>query len=192
MPLKINSNCMIFDQIKQLLNNIDSFSYGIFLLNLHGLWISDKELWFQWYVVQAKIIEPICLQEYMILEDYKEKKYINNSVEQEEDKYSKMLKMGVPKEAVERQRQLDMNNQVKITKVNKLKPPPPPPLSLMNQTKIADSPIKIKSEDLQNVKLKKVKEREKPEILEDKQMGYFEPPSLGDIQNMLKKLKPIN
>ena len=28
-------------------------------------------------------------------------------------------------------------------------------------------------------------------VEENKEMGYFEPPSVGDIQSMLKRLKPV-
>ena len=113
------------------------------------------------------------------------------------DKYDKMLKMGVPKEAVERQRALDMTMGVKTQKVKipygsaHVPPPPPPPPCNSSES----HPKKIEAKDLLSVKLKSSSERVVPDIKpveENKEMGYFEPPSVGDIQSMLKRLKPVS
>ena len=210
MRVKVASNLMIFDQMKQPIDTISSFSYGTFLLDLHGLWISNKEIWFQWYLVQAKIIEPICLQEYQFIDEWGQtsmetpKAVSSSSVSEVSesqvvpDKYDKMLKMGVPKEAVERQRALDMTMGVKTQKVKipygsapvPPQPPPPPPCNSSES-----HPKKIEAKDLLSVKLKSSSERVVPDVKpveENKEMGYFEPPSVGDIQSMLKRLKPVS
>ena len=106
MRLKIDSDMLIYDNHKNLLSEIDSFSYGYYLIHLHGLWISGESVWFQWYLLQAKIFRPVHLAEYSFLDD------ITQLDVEPDDKYKKMLKMGVPKEAVERQRLLD--NGIKI------------------------------------------------------------------------------
>lgn len=54
MRLKIDSDMLIYDNHKNLLSEIDSFSYGYYLIHLHGLWISGKSVWFQWYLLQAR------------------------------------------------------------------------------------------------------------------------------------------
>lgn len=186
MRLKVNHNLSVFDQTKAKIPTISSFSYGWFMINLHGLWISDKQLWFQWYLVQAKIIEPIHVSEYLFSDEPSESFSETSQRKPESDKYQKMLKMGVPKEAVDHQRSLDLNQkpQTQTPKCG-IPPPPPPPIGGSSQ------PIpKITSSDLKQVVLKASSHKPKPKkpVSED---GYFEPPSLGDIQTMLKRLKPI-
>ena len=205
LRLKVNGKLAIFDQTKSHIDTISSFSYGWFLINLHGLWISEKELWFQWYLVQAKIYEPIHSQEYLFIDDEDSdppsdslnKFQHSKSQHNVDDKYSKMLKMGVPKEAVDRQRALDLAQvPIRVQTPQRIPPPPPPPMTpssrgSSNSTSKAPSVQKITSNELKSVVLKKSEERVLgPEI--DRDMGYFEPPSLSDIQGMLKKLKPIS
>ena len=110
-----------------LLSDISSFSYGWFLINLHGLWRPIKKLWFQWYLVQAKIVEPLRVQEYLFLDDDEHLKYEDEKDEDPiHDKYSKMLKMGVPQEAIDLQRSIDMQNSAIVPKKGVPIPPPPP------------------------------------------------------------------
>lgn len=188
LRLKVNNHLSVFDQTKERTHTIPSFSYGWFMMNLHGLWISENQLWFQWYLVQAKIIVPIHFQEYMFIDDSPDPEPPPTR-SPKNDKYEKMLKMGVPKDAVDRQRSLDMN-QISRTQVpNKpgIPPPPPPPIGGFPDS--GGGIPKITSAEIKNVRLKKMnRPPEKPKILED---GYFEPPSLDDIQTMLKRLKPI-
>ena len=198
LRLKVNPGTLFYDQHKTPLDTISSFSYGWFLINLHGLWISDKEVWFQWYLVQAKIIEPIRFHEYLFIDEAIDDtpfatatKDKEGSKEKADDKYDKMLKMGVPKDAVDRQRCMDMN-QVPLSR----KVPKPPPLPSSGGLGPGSEPKKITASDLRGITLKKSSLREEtgedPMRSEDQTMGYFDPPSLGDIQSMLKKLKPIS
>ena len=199
LRLKVNGKLAIFDQTKSPIDTISSFSYGWFLINLHGLWISEKELWFQWYLVQAKIYEPIHAQEYLFIDEESDPPFDSQSKSPNkvDDKYAKMLKMGVPKEAVDRQRALDLAQvPVRVQTPQRIPPPPPPPMTpssggSSNSTGKAPSVQKITSNDLKSVVLKKSEERVLGPAI-DRDMGYFEPPSLSDIQGMLKKLKPIS
>ena len=103
--------------------------------------------------------------------------------------------MGVPKEAVDRQREMDG-----VKTPSRIPPPPPPPMMKQTQQKQTQQTQQqtgrpmIQAHELKNVKLssstRRVKTKE-PIQTKDKDMGYFEPPSLGDIQSMLKKLKPV-
>jgi len=207
LRLKVNPGTLFYDQNKKPLDTISSFSYGWFLINLHGIWISDKEVWFQWYLVQAKIIEPIRFHEYLFIDEASDEtpfvtrdKDTNKATggPKKDDKYDKMLKMGVPKDAVDRQRCIDMNQVPLLRKVPK---PPPPPPSSSGPAGSAGSAgpagsRKITALDLKGVTLKKSslrssKDTEDPMGSEDQTMGYFDPPSLGDIQSMLKQLKPV-
>jgi len=208
LRLKVNPGTLFYDQNKAPLDTISSFSYGWFLINLHGLWISDKEVWFQWYLVQAKIIEPIRFHEYLFLDEASDDPFVTKDKAKEgpkakaDDKYDKMLKMGVPKDAVDRQRCMDMN-QVPLSR--KVPKPPPLPSSRPGPgsgegpgpgSGEGPGPKKITASDLRGITLKKSSLRrdteEDPMRSEDKTMGYFDPPSLGDIQSMLKQLKPIS
>lgn len=198
LRIKVNRELMIYDQNKNLLSDISSFSYGWFLINLHGLWRSDNELWFQWYLVQAKIVEPLRVQEYLFLDDDEHLKYEDDKGEDpNHDKYSKMLKMGVPQEAIDLQRSIDLQNSAIAPKKGIPVPPPPPSLSKQSNTVTKSScPKKITADDLKQVVLKKsdkTKEKDtKPTIRgTNDQMGFFEPPSLDVIQSMLQNLKPI-
>jgi hypothetical protein len=212
LRLKVTDRMTVFDQNKQSLQTIPSFSYGNFLINLHGLWISDKEIWFQWYLVQAKIIEPVSLQDYLFIDDNEpgtlsapnpSSATSETQEHQAPDKYDKMLKMGVPKDAVDRQRQMDMAVAPKraITPSSVPKPPPlPVPSSSASSSSSSSAPassttVKIEAKDLLGVKLKssstRVLSEKMIETTDNQEMGYFEPPSLGDIQSMLRQLKPV-
>ena len=162
MRLKIN-NCLFFDSNKNEITKINPFSYGEFIIQLKGLWIHNKDIWFQWYLLQGKIDTDITLDKYCFIEE-------------ENDKYQKMIQMGVPKEAVELKKKMDSNI------------PPPPPLPCFKPS----LPIsKIKASDLQNVKLKKPKEILKEKI-KKKVLNHFEPPSLEELQITISRLKKSN
>lgn len=177
MRLKISPNCLLFDTERNKIKNVDSFSYGIFLIELHGIWINDNEMWIQWYLIQGKIIKPIEINDYLIVED----KEINNK---ELDKYDKMIKMGVPKEAVERQKNVDLGI---VNKKSNVSIPPPPPLPNLSNKEFKIN--KIKADDLKNVKLKKPKPLKDKIVKEDNK--HFEPPTLEELQTTLSRLKKI-
>jgi hypothetical protein len=171
MRLKVDK-VLLFNQEKDPLTTIESFSYGSYLIHLYGLWISDNKIWIQWYLIQAKIVKPIYFQEYSLIDEEK-----TNNENKIENKYDKMLKMGVPKEAVEKQKLLDG-----FTLHSNIPPPP-----ILNKS---ISIPKINASDLQNVVLKKSKPQLKKQM--EKQIGLFEPPSLEELQTTLSKLKKIN
>ena len=176
MRLKVESNSLLFNQEKQLINTIESFSYGSFLIHFYGLWISDNKIWLQWYLIQAKIVKPIFFQEYSFIDELQQTKQTKQT--KGINKYEKMLKMGVPKEAVEKQKLLDNATNSNI-------PPPPPPPNFKNSLSIP----KINASDLRKVILKKSKPIQKKL---KKKSGLFEPPSLEELQTTLSKLKKIN
>ena len=173
--LKISNNTILYDESKNKIHTIDKFTYGNFLIHLEGIWINENNIWFQWNLLQAKIKLPFYLKEYSFIDEIQEKKITN-------DKYNKMLKMGVPKEAVQRQKILDG----KIPS-----PPPPPPSSgnLVPSSQKFDMIPKINPLELQSVVLKKGKSiRNKPQPKKD---NLFEPPTLEELQTTLSKLKSI-
>ena len=193
LRLKLNSNTKIFDEYKNIIEKIENYSYGNFIIELEGLWLNEDNIWFQWNLLQAKIKLPTHLTEYSFIDEIIEHK-------NKDDKYDKMLKMGVPKAAVERQRALDNRGPS-----NGIPPPPPPPPNINkgilpernNNTTTTNSTStnsttnvpKIKASDLRNVVLKKSKYIEKKPIKKDP--NHFEPPTLEELQTTLSRLKPV-
>jgi len=169
--LKMNENTSLYDETKNKIDKIDKFTYGHYIIELEGLWLNENDIWFQWNLLQAKVKIPTHLKEYSFIEEIKEIK------ETIPDKYEKMLRLGVPKEAVSRQKILD----------GKINIPPPPPLH-MNKSKKSNDIPKIKASDLRSVTLKKAKPIIKKTIIKDP--NHFEPPTLEELQTTLSRLKP--
>tara|TARA_B100000963_G_scaffold60379_1_gene48276 strand:- start:449 stop:1306 length:858 start_codon:yes stop_codon:yes gene_type:complete len=168
LRLKITSDIQIYDENKSIVTTIQSFTYGYFIIHLHGLWLNKNEIWFQWDLLQAKVLIPTYLKEYSFIDEIQNKNLPS--------KYDKMIKMGVPEAAVQRQKMLD----------GKIPPPPPPP-GISLQTKSYTIP-KIQASDLQSVTLKKGKPLPKKKINKN---TNFEPPSIEELQTTLSKLKSI-
>tara|TARA_B100001287_G_C22669842_1_gene524735 strand:+ start:241 stop:1095 length:855 start_codon:yes stop_codon:yes gene_type:complete len=168
--LKINENTILFDEDQNIINTIEKYTYGSFIFQIEGLWINNKDIWFQCNLLQAKIIIPTHLKEYSFIDEITE-------IKENNDKYDKMIKMGVPKEAVERQKLLDG------------KIPPPPPLPGKLNDKRSMTIPKINANDLKSVILKKGKPITKKKIKKDS--NHFEPPTLEELQTTLSRLKKI-
>ena len=171
--LKMNENTSLYDETKNKIDKINKFTYGHYIIELEGLWLNENDIWFQWTLLQAKVKIPTHLKEYSFIAEIKEIK------EKIPDKYEKMLRLGVPKEAVSRQRILDEKG------TNKIPPPPPPPPGMNNKSN--DIP-KIKASDLRSVTLKKTKPITKKIIIKDP--NHFEPPTLEELQTTLSRLRP--
>jgi len=177
LRLKISDNTIIFDEFKNMIDDINNYSYGNFIIELEGLWLNEDNIWFQWNLLQAKIRLPTHLKEYSFIDEIHEIR----EATVKEDKYEKMIKMGVPKEAVDRQKVLD----------SKIPPPPPPPLPNSNKLEKKSGSIpKINASDLRNVVLKKSKPISKPKIKRDP--NHFEPPTIEELQSTLSRLRKTN
>ena len=182
LRLKINSTTKIFDESKNMIENIDKYTYGNFIIELDGLWINEDNIWFQWNLLQAKIKLPTHLSEYSFIDE------IIDHIKKD-DKYDKMLKMGVPKAAVERQRLLDGIGPSKGIPTKGIPKPPPPPPGILSEKSNSTSIPKIKASDLKNVVLKKGKKIDKKPI--KKESNHFEPPTLEELQTTLSRLRKI-
>lgn len=185
LRLKLNSSTTIFDEYKNIIEKIDNYSYGNFIIELEGLWLNEDNIWFQWNLLQAKIKLPTHLTEYYFVDEIVEHKI--------DDKYDKMLKMGVPKAAVDRQRLLDGKSSI-IPKPPIMKlgvPPPPPPYinkgMMPERSNTTTNVPKINASDLKNVVLKKGKPIHKKPIKKDP--NHFEPPTLEELQTTLSRLR---
>lgn len=181
LRLKINNTTKLFDESKNIIEKIENYSYGNFIIELEGLWLNEDNIWFQWNLLQAKIRLPTHLTEYSFIDEIIDHK-------KKDDKYDKMLKMGVPKEAVERQRALDNKSSKSKSILPKgiPKPPPPPPPGMLPERSTSSIP-KIKASDLRNVVLKKSKPINKKPI--KKISNHFEPPTLEELQTTLSRLR---
>lgn len=168
MRLKI-INSFFYNSQNKIIDKINNFSYGEFIIQLKGLWICNNDIWFQWLLLQGKIDTDLTIDKYCFID---EEIY---EIKKEDDKYNKMLKMGVPKEAIELKKKLDSSI------------PPPPPLP---NFKISLPVQKIKASDLQKVKLKKPKEILKEKI-KKKVSNHFEPPTMEELQITISRLKKI-
>ena len=175
LRLKINDNTKIFDESKNMIEKIDKYTYGNFIIELDGLWINEDNIWFQWNLLQAKIKLPTHLSEYSFIDE------IVDHIKKD-DKYDKMLKMGVPKAAVDRQRLLDGRGPP-----SKGIPLPPPLPGILPEKSNTTTVPKIKASDLKNVVLKKGKKIDKKPI--KKESNHFEPPTLEELQTTLSRLR---
>ena len=174
MRFKVNEDCLFFDQNKKRINTFETKIFGIFIIQLSGLWIMNQKMWFNWNILQAKMTLPIKLKEYAFLDDQvKEVKFIPPPPPPPPppsrpppsprpppppppslNKYNQMLKLGIPKEAVEHKKKVD----------------------------------RIQASDLQKVVLRKtVHEKNKKVNNKD---NYT--PSIDEIRNALQSLQKIN
>jgi len=184
MKLKINTSSKHYNNQKKLIEKIDCFSYGSFIIHLSGLWIQDDKMWFQWILVQSRIDDKLEINDYAFV-DKKippppplPKSFSSIS------KYHSMIKMGVPKNAV----------------IQKMKQDNVNPSLLEKNEHILENPSKnlITASMLQSIKLKKknldqndkelvIKEKNDKQEKTDKRV-----PSLDEIQDALKRLKKTN
>ena len=66
LRLKVDTNALFFNEAKQKIHKVKSNYYGRFLISLSGLWIINDEIWIQWILLQAKMIEPVFFKNLLI------------------------------------------------------------------------------------------------------------------------------
>jgi hypothetical protein len=66
LRLKIDQNALFFNEAKQKIDTVKSNYYGRFLISLYGLWIINDQIWVQWILLQAKMIEPVFFKSLLI------------------------------------------------------------------------------------------------------------------------------
>ena len=67
--LKVKDNIKIYYKQKNAIINIMSNTYGYYIIYLQGFWIINKDIYFQWYVLQAKIDLPLHLNDYAFIDE---------------------------------------------------------------------------------------------------------------------------
>lgn len=117
MRFKLNDDCLFFDQNKNIYNKNLPKTYGTFLIHLSGLWLMNDNIWFQWHILQSKINIPLSLNIYSFIDDDDDdNSKLNKKIPPPPpppppppllNKYDKMLKVGVSKEAVNQKIILD-------------------------------------------------------------------------------------
>jgi len=175
----------IFDKNKQKksLEYILPRSRAISIIYLKEIWISNNKIGFNWILLQTKIYLPFLYIEECLITEEIEKKGNNTCF----DKYTKMLKMGVPLKAIEFE--LEKNN----LSINKF-------MSLHNRTHKNSSEKKfikpkINPSMLLGIKLKKNKRKKKnkeKQILAKIDTSKYRPPTKDQLSDILKSLKKIS
>jgi hypothetical protein len=69
--LRILDNSIFFDERKNKIENIEGNTYGIYIICLHGIWIKDNKISYQWNLLQAKINLPLYLSIYAFIDENK-------------------------------------------------------------------------------------------------------------------------
>ena len=71
LRLKVKENMQIYDQKKNKIDKLLPNTYGNYIIYLQGFWIIENDIYFQWYVLQAKIDLPLFLEEYSFVDEMK-------------------------------------------------------------------------------------------------------------------------
>lgn len=119
MRFKIDDSCLFFNQHKEIIPTIPKKSFGIFIFQWCGIWVHKNTLWFHWKVMQSKTRIPIQLKEYCIIEESSPLKIPPPPPPPPPpiDKYTKMMKMGVPMVAVNHKKKIDTIQAADLQKV---------------------------------------------------------------------------
>lgn len=116
MNIKLREGILVFDTMKQSLEDIPLYSYASFIIHLPGLWVSEDQVWFQWYALQSRVENNIQLKEYA----FKDTKIPKPPPPPppppppnfKKDKYKKMISLGIPTAAVNHQKQIDLKANI--------------------------------------------------------------------------------
>ncbi len=162
MNIKLRDNIPIFNTLKQAMDDIPLYSYASFIVHLAGLWMSDDQIWFQWYAIQSRVENNVTLTDYAFKDPSAPKippppPPPPPPPNFKKDKYKKMISLGIPTAAVNHQKQIDLKSN-------------------------------INPDMLLSVRLKKPT-KQKDIIKSD--MNGFEPPSLDSLQLALQKLRRV-
>ncbi len=146
------------------------------ILHLESIWYFEDTYGFNWYVVQAEIKLPNIPPNYFFhnqnkLPNYDEEEKDNTMPE----KYHKMLRMGVPKQAVENKMRQDGIIVPGAAPPPPIPPPPPLPLGMLT-----------------NVKLKKVTVDKTENVVSEIPKTDCRIPSLSQLQAQLSKLRKVD
>ena len=124
LRLKITRDILNYDHNQNIIDKIINNTYGHFIIHLKGLWLNNQgNIYYYWELLQSKIDVPLYLSEYSFIDDFpkgKGKGYKGKGKSipppppppqliqpKPLTKYDKMIKMGVPTNAVENKKKID-------------------------------------------------------------------------------------
>lgn len=163
----IYNNCTIYDKNKEKITNYNILpqSYAAFIIHISHIWIYNGAYGIKWNICQIKLYENTSdiYTDYLFIDSDEDDTSNNTILDSNYDKYKKMLKIGLSKEAVIHKMTLD---KIDIT-----------PL-FPNETSLSN-PIII-------VPKKKIVIKKKSQV------PLRLRPTKGDIEQAIKKLKKIS
>ena len=115
MRIKVSNNTLFFNQTKEQLSDIENKVFGTFVIHFSGVWILKNKIWINMTLIQGKVYETPTFNKYIIIDD---EDTIYNKIPpapppppppppKKTDKYNKMIKVGIPIVAVEKQKAMD-------------------------------------------------------------------------------------
>jgi len=118
MNIKLRDGMPVYDTLKQTKDDIPLYSYASFIIHLVGIWVSKDQVWFQWYSLQARVENDISLQTYAFKDTIIPKTIPPPPPPPppppnfKKDKYKKMISLGIPSQAVNHQKQIDLKSNI--------------------------------------------------------------------------------
>ena len=116
MNIKLREGILIFDALKNRLDDIPLYSYASFIIHLVGLWVSEDQVWFQWYALQSRVENNVHLTDYAFKDNIAPKPIPPPPPPPppnfKKDKYKKMISLGIPTAAVNHQKQIDLKSNI--------------------------------------------------------------------------------
>ena len=188
--LSIKDDILVFNENKQIIDfsYIQPKMYVKILIHPECIWNNEDSFGITWNVLQLKLYTKLILNTYSFIDD----ETSNNDNKYKDDpkyqKYFKMIKMGVPIDAIKHKmicdnldpNILDSNSNNTILNKSNTGPPPPPPLPKLN-------PINM-LEQIKNSKKQKANKKEITKTISKDTPLCFRP-SANEIMEQLNKLK---
>lgn len=112
MNIKLKEDSYIYNHQKIKCDDIPLYSYASYIIHLPGLWVSENQVWIPWYILQTRLENNCKLSSYAFKESVPPPPPPPPPPPRIKDKYSKMIHMGIPSEAVKKQRQIDLKSGI--------------------------------------------------------------------------------
>jgi len=119
LRLKINKDILNFDHNQNIIDKIINNTYGYFIIHIKGLWLNNQgKMYYHCELLQSKIDMPLYLTEYSFIDDTIKGKGKSKGKgppppppplikPKPLSKYDRMIKFGVPTNAVQNKMQVD-------------------------------------------------------------------------------------
>lgn len=183
--LSIKDDILVFNENKQIIDfdYIQPKMYVKILIYPEGIWTNEESFGITWKVVQLKLYTKLILNTYSFIDEESSNKDNEYKDDPKYQKYFKMLKMGIPIDAIKHKMICDNldpniidNPSSKSSNSSESTPPPPPP-----------PPINLFSEIKKAKQQKANKSTVVTKVSKDTPLCFR--PSVNEIMNQLNKLK---